>query len=256
MIRTAVLGIVLVLTNVSLVLLFPFSFSRFLLCFFLYTTGTVLTLYMLFHPRSQWLTAIRSRVRCSGKPCVALTFDDGPNSRHTPRLLQILEEKGVKATFFVIGKRTEKQAELLRRILKEGHLIANHTYSHPSLFCFLTPRRLREEIEKGQEAISRICGVRPRYFRSPVGLRHPLLDLYLGRAGLEYISWRVRAFDSFVQQPHVLRRRIIDKVAPGDIVLLHDNGGPGTAVMLDVLPGVIDEIKERGLECVLVSGAR
>lgn len=139
---------------------------------------------------------------------------------------------------------------------REGHLIANHTYSHPSLFCFLTPRRLREEIEKGQEAISRICGVRPRYFRSPVGLRHPLLDLYLGRAGLEYISWRVRAFDTFVQQPHVLRRRIIDKVAPGDIVLLHDNGGPGTAVMLDVLPGVIDEIKERGLECVLVSGAR
>jgi len=91
--------------------------------------------------------------------------------------LRILREKDVKATFFVIGERAEEQAELLARISAEGHLIANHTYSHPSLFCFLTPSRLRNEIEKGQEAIHRICGVRPRFFRAPVGLKHPLLEL-------------------------------------------------------------------------------
>jgi peptidoglycan/xylan/chitin deacetylase (PgdA/CDA1 family) len=208
-------------------------------------------LYLLFYPRSQWLVVNRSRVSCSDRPCVALTFDDGPSFRHTRRLLEILKNKGIKATFFVVGKRAEKESELLQRIREDGHLIANHTYSHPALFCFLTPRRLREEIEQGQDVIHRICGVRPLYFRSPVGLRHPLLELYLERAGLEYVSWRVRAFDTFVQKPEALRHRIIKKIAPGDIILLHDNNGPGVEVMLDMLPGLIDELRDRGFECVL-----
>ena len=242
----------ILLTQASLVLLFPLSLSKVLLCFLVYGGGTVLTLYLLFYPRSQWLVGNRSQVRCTDKACFALTFDDGPSGHHTLRLLEILRDNGVKATFFVIGKRAEAEPELLRQICEEGHTIANHTYSHPPLFCFLTPRQLRAEIEQGQETISRICGVKPEYFRSPVGLRHPLLELYLRRADLEFVSWRVRAFDTIVQNPEVLRNRILKRIGPGDIVMLHDKGGPAGNVMLDVLPGLLNELKDRGFECVPV----
>jgi peptidoglycan/xylan/chitin deacetylase (PgdA/CDA1 family) len=157
---------------------------------------------------------------------------------------------------FVIGREAERYPELLHRAVADGHLIANHTYSHPVLFCFLTPGRLRREIEKGQEAIERICGNRPRHFRSPVGLRHPLLNLYLEQAELEYISWTIRSFDTLVPQPEAILNRVLRRVAPGDIILLHDNGSAGSAAMLDVLPRMIDELKGRGFEFVTVEASQ
>jgi len=252
MIRAALFTLMAVLTNASLILLFPFSFSRLMLCAFLYAAGNIIMVILLFHPRCQWMVVNRSRVESSGKPCIALTFDDGPTAEHTPRVLEILQEHGIKATFFIIGRLAEKEASLTRRICSEGHGIGNHTYSHPVLFCFLSPRRLRKEIELGQEVIRKICGHSTRLFRSPVGLRHPLLDLYLRRAGLEYISWRLRAFDTRVQKPEVITRRIINRADSGDIILLHDGSGRGVPVMLEVLPGIIKALKARGFDFVLV----
>jgi peptidoglycan/xylan/chitin deacetylase (PgdA/CDA1 family) len=209
-------------------------------------------LYLLFHPRNQWLVANRSQVDCSGGPCVALTFDDGPSASDTPRLLDILRDKKVKATFFVVGERAEQHPEIVRRACAEGHLVANHTWSHPSLFCFLTPSRLHREIERGEESVERICGYRPQYFRSPVGLRHLLLGPYLRDAGLEYISWRIRTWDTFGLKSEVLAGRILDNVAPGDIIMLHDQLSGGARVMLDALPRVIDQLRSRGFEFVRV----
>lgn len=252
MVRAAFFSLIVVLTYASLLFLFPFSLTRLLFCALAYAAGNVLIVGLLFHPRSQVLVVNRSRIDCDGRPCVALTFDDGPTADHTPRVLEILREKGVKATFFLIGSQAEKQRELVRRMCAEGHRIGNHTYTHPALFCFLSPSRLRAEIDKGQEVIRDICGGASRLFRSPVGLRHPLLDLYLKRAGLEYISWRLRAFDTRVQKPEVIIRRILGRVAPGDIILLHDNSSAGVRVMLAVLPDLIDELKARGFDFVPV----
>jgi len=183
--------------------------------------------------------------------CVALTFDDGPDLRDTPRLLDLLREKNVKATFFVIGERARQHPEIVRRAWKEGHLIGTHTWSHPSLFCFLTPGRLRREVEDGARSVRDICGVAPKYFRSPVGLRHPLLGLFLEKAGLEYVSWRVRSCDTLLQNPKTLARRIMSKTNGGDIVLLHDRLPRGTGAMLQVLPEIIDDLRAKGLEFVL-----
>ncbi len=251
MIRAVVFVAFFLLIHASLLLLFPFTLFRFFLFFALYGAGTLITLYLLFNPRSQWLVRNRSRVECGGRRCVSLTFDDGPTSLHTPRLLETLKRSNVQATFFVIGKDAERYPELLQRAVADGHLIANHTYSHPYLFCFLTPGRLRSEIEKGQEAIERVCGHRPRYFRSPVGLRHPLLNLYLDRAELEYISWTIRSFDTVMTKPETILNRVLRRVAAGDIILLHDNARAG-GVMLDVLPRIIHELKGRGFEFVPV----
>ena len=252
MLRATFFTLLAVLTNASLLLLFPFDLFRLLLCSLAYGAGNLVMIALLFHPRSQLLVANRSRVESSGKPCVALTFDDGPTPDHTPRVLQILKEKSVRATFFVIGRRAEQEVDLLRRIREDGHTIGNHTYSHPALFCFLSPRRLRAEIEKGQEAIGNACGLPPRHFRSPVGIRHPLLDLYLKRAGLEYVSWRLRAFDTRVQKPEAIAGRILERAEPGDIILLHDNSSAGIKVMLDVLPDLIDRLRDRGFEFVSI----
>src|ERR1700722_18597188 len=154
MARSALFLLLFLATHASLLLLYPFSLSRLLLASSMYTVGTLVMLYLLFHPRNQWLVDNRSRVE--GRGCIALTFDDGPNPVDTPKLLDLLREKNVKATFFVIGKRADQYPEIVRRAWAEGHLIANHTWSHRPLFCFLTPARLRTEIVRGTESVRRI----------------------------------------------------------------------------------------------------
>ncbi len=253
MARSALFLLLFCVTNASLALLYPFSFARLLLAAALYALGTGVMLYLLFHPRNQWLVANRSQVERNG--CVALTFDDGPDPVDTPRLLDLLREKNVKATFFVVGRQAERHPEIVRRAWEEGHLIANHTWSHPPLFCFLSPRRLQSEIERGSECIGRICGVRTRYFRSPVGLRHPLLRFALRRAGMEYVSWRIRSCDTIIHNSGLLSRRILSKVVSRDIILMHDRLPRGAQVLLETLPGVIDELKKLGFEFVL-AGSR
>ena len=195
---TKAFGLVLLfaLTNASLLLLFPLSVRRLALTAVLYAGGTAVMLVILFHPGSRWLLDRRTEVPCAGHPCVALTFDDGPSPEITPRVLDILREKQAKATFFLVGQQVELNPELARRTSREGHAIGNHTYSHPPLFCFLSPRRLRDEIERAQDAIFRVTGVRPRHFRSPVGLRHPILKLALERAALEFVLWQLRTYDT------------------------------------------------------------
>ena len=161
--------------------MYPFALARLFLVLVLYGAGTGVMLFLLFHPRNSWLVSNRSRVDSADS--IALTFDDGPDPRDTPKLLDLLQENGVKATFFVVGQRAEQYPEIVRRARDEGHLIESHTWSHQPLFCFLVPSQLRTEIERGTESIWRISGVRPLFFRSPVGLRHPLLGKYLKDAG-------------------------------------------------------------------------
>jgi peptidoglycan/xylan/chitin deacetylase (PgdA/CDA1 family) len=249
MARSAIFFLLFLATHASLVLLYPFTLSRILLAVLLYMVGTLLMLYLLFHPRNQWL--VDNRCRVDGANCVALTFDDGPDPVDTPKLLDLLREKNVKATFFVVGKRADQHPEIVRRAASEGHLIANHTWSHYSLFCFLTPSHLHTEIERGTESVRRSCGFRPRLFRSPVGLRHPLLRPYLKAAGLEYVSWTIRTRDTFTTNSGVLARRILNQTASGDIILLHDHLRGGADAMLEALPRVIDELRERGFQFVL-----
>jgi peptidoglycan/xylan/chitin deacetylase (PgdA/CDA1 family) len=248
------LGFILLfaLTNASLLLLFPFSVKRLALTTVLYAGGTAVTALILLHPGSRWLLDHRTEVPCASRPCVALTFDDGPSSEVTPRVLDILRQRQAKATFFLVGQQVERNPELARRVSDEGHAIGNHTYSHPPLFCFLSPARLRAEIERAQDAILRVTGVRPRHFRSPVGLRHPILKLALERAALELVLWRLRTYDTRAVTSETLRRRILERVRPGAIVLLHDRSGPGASAMLSALPDVIDGLRARGYELVTV----
>jgi peptidoglycan/xylan/chitin deacetylase (PgdA/CDA1 family) len=250
MIRCVLFTLLILATNASLVFLIPFTPARILGVTLIYCVGAAFTLYLLFNPRNQWLVANRSYV--DGDRCVALTFDDGPDPIDTPRLLEILREKQVKATFFVVGARAEKYPDIVRCAWEDGHLVANHTWSHHNLFCFLTPWRLRAEIVRCKYLIEDICGSRNKYFRSPVGLRHPLLSVSLKQVNLEYISWRIRSYDTIIKSSSSLTRRILKSVASGDIILLHDHLPSGAHAMLEALPVVIDELKAKGFDFVLV----
>ena len=134
--------LLIVATHASLFLLVPYSIRRLWLVVALYSTGTLIAMVLLLHPSNQWLVANRHQVHCeSGRPCVGLTFDDGPNEDTTPRVLDILRDKGVKATFFLVGREAERLPDLVRRLSDEGHAIGNHTYSHPLLFSATEFRR-------------------------------------------------------------------------------------------------------------------
>lgn len=125
---------------------------------------------------------------------IALTFDDGPNPEWTPKLLDILANHDVKATFFMLGKFAEAQPELVRRVAGEGHLIGNHSWSHPKL-SKCSAKRIKEELKRTQDAIEQMIGSPVRFFRPPFGARRPAVFRIARELGLETVLWNAMTND-------------------------------------------------------------
>jgi peptidoglycan/xylan/chitin deacetylase (PgdA/CDA1 family) len=182
---------------------------------------------------------------------VALTFDDGPDPEVTPRVLDLLAERGARATFFCIGRRARAHPEIVAEIVRRGHEVENHTWSHPNSFACYPPGPMRREIVRAQEALAETAGRRPRYFRAPAGIRNPLLDPLLHAQGLTLVSWTRRGFDTVAREPERVARRLLRGLAGGDVLLLHDGSAArdrqGTPVVLEVLPRLLDALEDRGL---------
>jgi peptidoglycan-N-acetylglucosamine deacetylase len=246
MFKALAFGLLFVVTNASFLLLLTPTLARTLAFLGIYAAGNAIMLALLFIPGVGWLGVGRTSLADGRERRVALTFDDGPTIEVTPKVLDILRAKGAHATFFFVGREVEAHPEIARLVVSEGHAIGSHTYSHPPLFCFLTPRRLRSELARGQEAIRRVTGVTTTLFRSPVGLRHPLLAPTLEQAGLDFVLWSVRSYDTWSQDAGALGRSVLDRVRPGSIVLLHDRPGRGAPAMLAALPGIVDRLQAAG----------
>jgi len=173
----------------------------------------------------------------------ALTLDDGPDAEVTPRVLDLLDAHGVRATFFCIAQRAAQHPALVRDIVARGHDVQNHSHAHRHNFSLSGPGALRREIERAQQVLAELTGQRPHCFRAPAGLRNPFLDPVLHRLGLHLVSWTRRGFDTVTADPQRVLARLTHGMAPGDIVLLHDgharrapNGQP---VVLEVLPRLL-----------------
>jgi peptidoglycan-N-acetylglucosamine deacetylase len=152
---------------------------------------------------------------------MALTFDDGPNPSATPQLLELLAKRGVKATFFLIGRQVRAFPALAREIVERGHEIGNHTETHPSLI-WLTSSGIADELKRCDEAISVAAGVTPRWMRPPYGYRNPWLSGVVtrrGNAGVAMWSIATRDWKTEATDPVIERLR---RAQGGDIVLLHD----------------------------------
>ncbi|HXO20357.1 MAG TPA: polysaccharide deacetylase family protein [Thermoanaerobaculia bacterium] len=185
---------------------------------------------------------------------IALTFDDGPDPRATPGVLDLLDRYGARATFFCIGRRAAAQPELAAEIARRGHRVENHTHSHPPAFSLYTPWSIAREVALAQEELERAAGRPPRYFRAPAGLRNFWLDPVLTAAGLTLVSWTRRAFDTVRGRAAGIAADLLRGLAAGDVLLLHDGSAaraPGGApVVLEALPRVLDGIAARGLRAV------
>lgn len=185
---------------------------------------------------------------------IALTFDDGPDPATTPRVLDMLDARGARSTFFCIGRRVVAHRDVAAEIARRGHRVENHSHRHRSAFWFLPPAMLRDEIERAQEAIATATGRAPRLFRAPAGIRSPLLEPALARAGLDLAAWTRRGFDTVTGDAGRVLARLVRGLAPGDILLLHDGssarGASGGPVLLEVLPRLLDTVEAAGLKPV------
>jgi len=188
---------------------------------------------------------------------VALTFDDGPDPEVTPRVLDLLDEFGARATFFVLGSRVERYPEVAREIVRRGHRLENHSHHHPHTFSFFPPGPLGREIDRAQAAITAVAGRTPLYFRAPAGIRSPWLEPVLARRGLHLAAWTRRGFDTADGNTGRVLRRLLHRLAPGDILLLHDHGAARTAdgepVVLTVLPRLLAAMARRGFRGVALA---
>ena len=180
---------------------------------------------------------------------VALTFDDGPDAENTPALLALLAARKVRATFFCVGKRVAQQPELARRMAAAGHEIENHTFAHSPATNFFSARRLLDELSRTQVEIQRMAGRAPEFFRSPAGLTNPRIFRVAGELGLKVVGYTARGLDRRADGPEKIAGRLLRKLQPGAIFLLHDAGVPRER-LLAVVALLLDKLEAGGYQCV------
>lgn len=187
------------------------------------------------------------------EPKVALTFDDGPDRRFTPRVLDVLKKHNVKATFFLMGSRVDGLPDVTRRIADEGHAIGNHTYWHPKLWKE-SPERIIWEIEKTEAAIESVIGHRTNLFRPPYGGLTDEIVANLGRMNYSVIGWSVDSLDWSQIPADQVEKNVVGNVHPGSVILMH-SGGHWTqdlSGMVEALDVIIPKLKKQGLEFVTI----
>lgn len=229
---------------------------------FLWTGTVVLTTFLLmgsayayvYHGFGAQADIIRRNTGVGNK--VVLTFDDGPGKDYTPTILDILADKGAKATFFMVGKQVEKHPEIVRRIVDEGHEVGNHTYGHITV-PHAPPPQLAAQIMRTNLVILQHTGVYPQYLRPPRGLYDMRLRRIAKLLGQELVLWSLSSQDWHPRATAAgVSRRIINKVLPGDIILFHDSGsllgneGSNRRPTVEALGPIIDGIRAKGLQIV------
>ena len=178
------------------------------------------------------------------KKKAALTFDDGPNSKYTPLLLKGLKERGVHATFFLMGKNIEGKEALVKQIQEEGHLIGNHTYHHVNL-SKMSAEQAQAELDATDELVRKITGKYPIYARAPYGEVPENGDVDRQRF---YIGWTVDPLDWMTEDVSRITQSVLEKVEPGDIILLHDSYLSSVQAALRI----VDALQGKGYEFITV----
>ena len=207
-------------------------------------------------PGSSVLYPARKRGPRQGRR-VALSFDDGPDAEVTPAVLDALKSHDARATFFAIGRALEAQPELARRLAQEGHELGNHSFGHSRWMSFRMPRAQVREIERGERAIEAVTGRRTQpLYRAPFGIKSPPFVEAAHERQLTLVGWSLHSRDTRRLDPARIAERVLKRIRPGDIVLMHDgHDRPGRrrSGCAQALPLILRGLREKGLECVTVS---
>jgi peptidoglycan/xylan/chitin deacetylase (PgdA/CDA1 family) len=208
--------------------------------------------YPTFWPASSVWGPNVSRGKASGPPRVALTFDDGPLPGATDRILALLGELNVKASFFVIGRVAWENSRLLRQIHEQGHIVGNHSFDHIGLGFLYGQNFWQDQIERTDRVIEQEIGIRPKLFRPPLGAK----TWMIARAARAHtvITWNRRARDGIATRSQRILDRVLPRASAGDIIALHDGVSPQSRrdpiVTVEALRPLIAGLRDRGIEPV------
>ena len=178
--------------------------------------------YQSMAPTGQWYGKTFTGL-ARGSRQIALTFDDGPNDPHTLRLLEVLARHNVRATFFLMGQHAEDLPDVVKEIAKAGHVIGNHTFSHPMLI-FKSTSEIRGELLRCQSVLHDAIGQHSNLFRPPFGGRRPAVLRVARELGLEPVMWNVTGYDWNAPPAAMIERKVAKQIRGGDVILLHDGG--------------------------------
>ena len=161
---------------------------------------------------------------------IALTFDDGPGI-YTLEVLELLKKYNAKATFFCIGKNIEQHPEIIQKVIAEGHLVGNHSYSHSKFFDFYPEDKITQELRKTDQLLEKFTPGKINLFRPPYGVTTPSIRRALRKTGHKVIGWNIRSLDGGTQNQELIFNRMVKRLSPGGIVLLHDTAKHSVLVL-------------------------
>lgn len=165
---------------------------------------------------------------------IAITFDDGPHPE-TLLVLQLLEKHIAKATFFCIGKQIEKYPDIFREIIENGHSVGNHSYSHSTFFGFFSSEKVKRELEQTDALIKKYSGNNPTFFRPPFGVTNFHIQKALRKTKHYTIGWNIRSLDTVIKSEETILKRVVNRLKPGSIVLMHDTSQKTVNVLEQLL---------------------
>lgn len=183
---------------------------------------------------------------------VALTYDDGPHPVYTPKLIAILDKYHVKATFFMIGEKMDKYPDIVKEIASRGHVIANHTYTHPKNIRLDTSSQIIRELDSCEQTIEKQTGHRAYLFRPPKGLLDGDVLTIAQEEGYRTILWTVSADHHDAPTPELMAKRVVDRIRPGAIILAHDGTFSSRWKDVAATPLIIEALRKKGYRFVTV----
>ncbi len=214
--------------------------------------------YQSMAPTAQWFGRTFAR-GARGSKQIALTYDDGPNDPHTLKLLEVLAKHDVRATFFMIGRFARQRPDLARAVAEAGHVIGNHTFTHP-LLIFKSATRTRAELVDCQQALQDAIGKPAKLFRPPFGGRRPATLRIARSLGLETVMWNVTGYDWNAPPAAVIEKKVVRQMRGGDVILLHDGGhrtmAADRAQTVIATDNLIRRHRDQGYEFVTVEEMR
>ena len=172
-----------------------------------------------------------------------LSFDDGPDPGTTMQVLDILDRHKAKAVFFLVGRKAMKHPGIVKEMIRRGHKIGGHSYSHSVAFGFLDKKKTEKEIMKGIEVLEKISGAQIRLFRPPFGVTNPAIADVVKKHNLEVVGWNVRSYDTRSKNPEKLLKRILSHSGDQPLILLHDR----MKITVEILPALLENLQKRNL---------
>jgi len=186
------------------------------------TAAALIAGYQSMAPTGQWYGKTFTGLARPSRQ-LALTYDDGPNDPHTMRLLEVLAKHSVHATFFLIGRYAQQRPEIVREIAQAGHVVGNHTFTHP-LLTFKSETEIKQQLSECRAALQDAIEQHSNLFRPPFGRRRPAVLRVTRSLRLEPIMWNVTGYDWTALPAPAIERKVASKIRGGDVILLHDGG--------------------------------